>query len=155
MSGLRRWIGWLALAAVLAVALGIGSRTGTPSASQREQSLAESIRCPQCAGQSVASSETQSANAVRQLIRDGIRNGDSDQDIRDYVASRYGKQILLDPSSKGFGALVWGVPVAAAVIALAVLTLKFRGWRSSTAPEVSERDRELVEQARDRRGPRA
>ena len=152
VAWLRRWGGWVLLAVVLVVALFLGSATGRPSAADREQALAETIRCPQCAGQSVASSETASANAVRQLIRDGIRNGDTDQDIRNFVASRYGREILLDPSSKGFGALVWGVPVGAAIIALAVLVLKFSGWRTASAPRVTDDDRRLVEVARRRRG---
>ena len=147
MTFLRRWGGWLAVAAVALIGLGIATYSpGPPSAEARERHLAESIRCPQCAGQSVASSDTASATAVRALIEQQVEAGRSDEEIRDYLAGRYGREILLDPSSKGFDALVWAIPVAAAVLAIGALVYRFRDWRPGDR-EATEDDRALVEDA--------
>ena len=137
----------MAVVVVALLAVGTLGRS-TPTAAERAQSLERTIRCPSCSSQSVANSETPSAQAVKLLIRQRIAAGDSDEEIRDYVASRYpnGRQLLLDPAGKGFGALVWGVPVAAAVVALAALVVRFRDWRPGVLP-VTEADRELVAQA--------
>ena len=148
---LRRWGGWLAILLVVGVGLGIAAYSpGPPSAEARERRLAESIRCPQCSGQSVASSDTESASAVRALIATQVRAGRSDEEIRDYIAGRYGREILLDPSNKGFGALVWGIPVAAAIIAVGALVYRFRDWRPGDR-HATPADQALVDDALEQR----
>lgn len=138
------------MAMVVLVALAVGTFGGSePSDDQRAQALERSIRCPQCASQSVAQSETPSAKGVKVVIADRIATGNSDEEIRDYVASRYGRVVLLDPSGKGFGALVWGLPVAAAVVAVGALVLRFRDWRPGEVA-VTDADRDLVRRTMER-----
>lgn len=146
--GVRPWLGWIALVVVVVAGLAYGSLAQpTPTDEQRAQALEKTIRCPSCSGQSVANSETPSAKAIKLLIRERIAAGDTDEEIRDYVASddRFGRQILLDPAGKGFGALVWGVPVVVAIVAVAALVIRFRDWRPGRA--VTDDDRELVAEA--------
>jgi cytochrome c-type biogenesis protein CcmH len=148
---LRRWGGWLAIAAVALVGLGIAVYSpGPPSAEARERRLEQSVRCPQCSGQSVASSDAASATAVRKLIVQQVAAGRSDEEIRDYLAGRYGQEILLDPSNKGFDALVWGIPVTAAIIAIGALVYRFRDWRPGDRHATAD-DRVLVEDALEHR----
>ena len=150
MSSGRRgvgWLPWLAMAAVVMGALAVGTFTGAaPTDAERAQRLEATIRCPSCVSQSVANSETPAAKGVKRLIDERIAKGDTDEEIRDFVASRYGRGILLDPSGKGFGALVWGVPVAVAIIAVGALVLRFQDWRPGAA-EVTDADRDLVADA--------
>jgi cytochrome c-type biogenesis protein CcmH/NrfF len=146
-----RWWPWLAMAVVVLVALGIGTfdrphRTDR----QRAQDVANTIRCPTCKSQSVSSSDTPASKAVRSLIRERIKAGDSDDAIRDFVAAQYGRQILLDPSAKGFSGLVWALPVMMAVVAVAALVFRFRDWRPGTIA-VTEADRTLVADALEHR----
>jgi cytochrome c-type biogenesis protein CcmH len=134
------------MAVVVVGLLAVGTLGGAPpTAAERARNLEETIRCPSCASQSVANSDTPSAEGVKVLIRERIAAGDSDEEIRDYIASRYpsGRQLLLDPAGKGFGALVWGVPVAFAIAAVAALVVRFRDWRPRDVP-VTAADRELV-----------
>ncbi len=145
--GARRWVPWLVMGAVVAATLIFGSLSAaTPSEAERAQALEATIRCPSCVSQSVANSETPAAKGVKVLIKERIAKGDTDEQIRDFVASRYGRAILLDPSGKGFGALVWGLPVAAAIIAVGALVLRFQDWRPS-AIAVTDADRDLVADA--------
>lgn len=144
---LRPWIPWIAMAAVVVVALYAGTVGGQPpSAEERAQALAESIRCPQCDSQSVAQSVTPSAKGVKVIIRDQIADGSSDEEIREYVAGRFGRDVLLDPSSQGFNALVWGLPVVFAVVAVFALGYRFRDWRPALGT-VTQADRDLVQDA--------
>ena len=147
--GSWRWFGWIAMAAVVVVALAIGTfGGGERTEAERIQALEESIRCPSCKSQSVANSETPSAKGVKVVIRERIAAGDTDEEIRDYVASRYpdGRQMLLDPAGSGLGALLWGVPVAAAIVAVAALVMRFRDWRPGDRAVTAD-DRELVADA--------
>lgn len=153
-SATRRWAPWAAMAVVLLVSLGIGSWPhGSPSLNSRVHSLSDKIRCPSCESQSVASSDTPAANAVRTEIRRRLSQGQSEDQITDYLVGRYGEDILLEPSRSGVGALVWIVPVVAVVIAFAAIGFRFRGWRTRPdAPPVSAGDRALVDAARSRTG---
>lgn len=150
----RQWLPWIAMAVVVVGALAAGTLGGgPPSNAVRAQNLAAGIRCPQCASQSVANSETPSSKGVKVVIADRIAAGNTDEEIRDFIASRYGREVLLDPSGKGFGALVWGLPVAGAVIAVGALVVRFRDWRP-TVGTVTDADRDLVADAlgREERG---
>lgn len=132
------------MALVVVVALGVGTFGGSERTdAERAQDLAASIRCPQCSSQSVAQSQTPSAKGVKVVIDDQVAAGRSDEEIRDFVASRFGRDVLLDPSSKGFGALVWGLPVAAAIVAVGALVLRFGDWKPAAA-QATDEDRARV-----------
>lgn len=146
-GGWRPWLGWIVMAVVVVVTLAIGTLgQSEPTPEQRAQNLAESIRCPSCKSQAVASSDTPSSQGVRLLIKERIEAGDSDEQIRDFVASRYGREILLDPSGSGFGTLVWALPVIFVIVAVAALIVRFRDYRPSPR-SVTQADRDLVAEA--------
>ena len=146
-SGARAWLPWIAMAVVVVAVLAVGTLGGgEPSAEERARALEETIRCPQCASQSVANSETPSAKGVKVVIRERIEKGNTDEEIRDFIASRYGRDVLLDPSGRGFGALVWALPVVVALVAVGGLVYRFGDWRPA-GRAVTDADRELVEGA--------
>ena len=146
-SGLRAWGPWIALAVVVVVALAIGTiGQSEPTPEQRAQHLAETIRCPSCKSQSVASSDTPSSQGVRLLIKERIAAGDGDEEIRDFVASRYSREILLDPEGSGFGSLVWALPIIFVIVAMTGLVIRFRDYRPRSHP-VTDDDRDLVAEA--------
>jgi len=149
MSARAEKLSWLALAIVVAVGLLVGA-TGeraprTPA--ERMRSIASDVRCPTCRGLSAAESDAKAAQAVRAEIADRIAAGESDAGIRAYLVSRYGGDILLKPRGTGFVGLVWALPVAALVVAVAALVVVFRRWRTRDAPAPTDDDRELVERA--------
>lgn len=146
-AGRLVWLPWIAMAVVVVVALAVGTLGGgEPSDEARARSLEETIRCPQCASQSVADSETPSAKGVKVVIRERIEQGNTDEEIRDFIASRYGRDVLLDPSGSGFGALVWALPVVVALVAVGGLIYRFGDWRPA-GRAVTQADRDLVDDA--------
>jgi len=148
-----RWP-WILLVALLAgglVVAAIGDG-GARTTAERARGIAESIKCPTCQGQSVADSEAPAARAIRTEIGRRLEAGETDAQIRDYIAGIYGEDSLLTPPRDGVAGLVWFLPVAGFVGAVGALVLVFRGWRTPDDVAVSDEDRELVAQAR-RRGP--
>ena len=139
---------WIVLGLVAVGALVLGSRAEEPRTDeQRLWSIASGVRCPTCAGQSVATSDAPAAESLRAQIRDDIDAGLADDRIRARLAQgAYGEDVLLNPPRSGFAALVWVVPVAVVVIAFGGLALAFRRWGVPT-PGPSRRDRALVEEA--------
>ena len=127
---MRRWGGWILLLVVVAGALVVGTRPdGAKTKAERVQSIAKSVRCPTCRGQSVADSDAPAAANVRRDIERRVADGQSDDDIRSALAARFGDGILLTPPRSGVAGLVWVLPVVAVVAAAGGLTLAFRRWR--------------------------
>ncbi len=148
-----RWA-WLAMAAVLVVALVIGAqgRSGPMTQAERVKHIASEIRCPTCRNQSAAESDAAAAKAVRDEIQRRVQAGQSDGEIVAFMVSRYGDDILLKPQGSGVASLVWVLPVVAVVVALAGLGIAFRRWRARPGVKVSEEDRALVERELEREG---
>ena len=126
----RRWAPSALLGAVVVVALAFGVRDrDSKTEAQRVQAIAESVACPACSGQSVASSDAPAAANLRNDIERRVAAGESDDEIRAAYAERFGDEILLNPPRSGAGAVVWVLPVVAVAAAGAGLVVAFRRWR--------------------------
>lgn len=147
---MSRWFSWLAMAAVLLVALVIGAtdERAPRTEADRVNALASEIQCPTCAGLSAAESDAAAAQAVRDEIRTRLRAGQSDAEIRSYFVSRFGRGILLRPESTGVTGLVWALPVVLGLLAVGALVATFRRWRRERAGRLpTPADRALVDEA--------
>jgi cytochrome c-type biogenesis protein CcmH len=119
----------MAVVAVVALAIGTFGHRDSRTVEEHVLDVAATIRCPQCESQSSKDSDTSAARAVRSEIEERIDQGQSDDEIRDYFASTFGEEILLNPPSTGIGALVWIIPVVATVVAAVALGFAFRRWK--------------------------
>jgi len=148
----RRWGAWVVMAVVLAAALVYGTvdEGEARTTEDRAGAIAASLRCPTCRSQSVLESDSTQAQAIRTDIVRRLQAGQGESQIVGYYVSRYGDEIRLRPDSSGIAGLVWVLPVAAFVLAVAGLAVAFRRWRVREGVEVSDADRVLVEQARRR-----
>ena len=145
----RTWLPWIALGVVAVVVVAwVAWPSGTKSDAQRAHSLAAELRCPDCESLSAADSQTQSARAIRRDVRDRIAEGQSDAEIRQVYADRYGESILRKPEQDGLGLLIWGLPVLFVVLAAGGLVVAFLRWRRATPMTATEADEELVRRAR-------
>jgi cytochrome c-type biogenesis protein CcmH len=123
-------ISYSLMAIVLVGALWTGThRNRVPSPEERAQALEHTIKCPVCRGQSVAESDSPAAQNIRAEIERRISDGESDAEIRTYIADKIGADLLLRPSSSGFAGLIWVLPVAAFVLAAGAIAFAFVRWR--------------------------
>ena len=143
---------WLAMGLVLLAAFAVGLRPDDTPRTPEERifAVAEGYKCPTCRSQSVADSEAPSAKAIRAEIARRLEAGESEDEIRDYLVSRFGEEIVLTPSAAGVTGLVWIRPVGAVALGAAGLFLAFRRWKARPSVAVTEDDRELVAEARSR-----
>lgn len=146
---MSRRLVWLGIGVVVLVSLVVGTRQpdGPPTDLERVQSLTDQMRCPTCRGLSVAESDAPSAEFIEAETRRRVSLGQSDEEIFGYFVDRYGAElILLSPPAEGLGLVVWAVPVAVVIVAVAGVALALRRWRSRAgAPD--EEDRALVARA--------
>jgi len=146
---MSRKMTWGLLAVVLVGALYVGSRgrSGPPTDEQRVQRISSVVRCPTCRGLSAAQSDAPPAEAIRDEVRRRVDEGETDGQIKGYLVSRYGEDILLQPKTEGVGLLVWALPLIGVAGAVGGLVLVLRRRRVRPGRSVSDADQALVDKA--------
>ena len=97
-----------------------------PAQERQAKALMESIRCLVCAGESVADSSAEMAGDVRSLIRERIQAGESAESLRQWLISRYGDQISLQPPFDWQNMSLYLLPVLLLVGGLFLARGRFR-----------------------------
>ncbi|WP_425374218.1 cytochrome c-type biogenesis protein [Neorhizobium lilium] len=84
-----------------------------PDATQehRAREISSQLRCMVCQNQSIDDSNADLARDLRLLVRERIKDGDSDGQVIDYVVSRYGEFVLLKPRLNARTIILWAMPV--------------------------------------------
>lgn len=59
--------------------------------------LAEKVRCLVCQSEPVSTSHSEWSQDVRQIMREKMKAGATDQEILDMLVERFGKSVLFDP----------------------------------------------------------
>jgi len=68
-----------------------------PAQERQARALMDSIRCLVCQGESIADSPAEMAGDMRSLVRERIQAGETPESIRQWLISRYGDQVSLQP----------------------------------------------------------
>ncbi len=106
-----------------------------PVLEKRMVALAQNLRCLVCQNESLASSRSDLAKDLRQEVREKMKSGMSDQQIVDFLVSKYGDFVLFDPPVKKDTLLLWYGPFALLLIGLIGLVIQLRK-RKTQIPEV-------------------
>lgn len=102
----------LAACAIVLVALATALvRPVSPSIDDRAGALDGELRCPICQGTSIADSPAAVASQMRSVVREQLAAGSTDQGVRDFFVERYGRWILLTPTTQGYDVALWVAPV--------------------------------------------
>ena len=100
----------------------VDEKTFTHAGNQlRYDNLMKELRCLVCQNQSLADSGAGLAQDLRKKVVAMIEDGDSDQDIKDYMVQRYGEFILYRPSLNYPTVMLWFGPFILLLIAIRVI----------------------------------
>jgi len=141
----------LAVSMVLFASVGMG-REAVPMAEDpkleaRLVDISQELRCLVCQNESLASSHAELADDLRQEVRELIRSGKSDQDIKDFLVARYGDFVLYRPEVKPLTWVLWFGPFLLLVVAAIFLAVYLRQRRALAAPAgLSDEERERAKQ---------
>ena len=146
MKTLRLILVLLALVApTLALAVRPDEMLKDPALESRARDLSAQLRCLVCQNESIDESDADLARDIRLLIRERIAKGESNDQIRDFLVSRYGDFILLKPPLKPETLLLWlSAPLTLALGALAIFRAS-RGAKPTAAPLTEEEEAKLRE----------
>ncbi len=129
------------LLALLLLVSALSSLAETPiefrsdSEEQRFRHLVSELRCVMCQNQSLADSDAQIAHDLRKQVVAMMREGRSDDEIKQFLVARYSDFVLYNPEIKPMTWALWfgpGLLVLAGTIAIVVIVRR----RSNAAPTV-------------------
>jgi cytochrome c-type biogenesis protein CcmH len=124
----------LLIAGLLLVVVPVSAQDPTGTITDDDvNAIAKELFCPICENTPLDVCETQACADWRQVIRDKLSTGQSDEQIKDYFAEQYGVRALAEPPAEGVTLLVWVIPIIAIPAAIILFGLYLRNIRSSTA----------------------
>lgn len=116
----------VALAVLPATAKEAESAAANPELEARVMRVAVELRCLVCQNQTIADSHAGLAEDLRRQIREMLQQGQSEQQVLDFMTQRYGDFVLYRPPVKPTTWLLWGGPALLLVGGLATLVLVLR-----------------------------
>ncbi len=118
-----------------------------PVLEQRARNLSAHLRCMVCQNQSIDDSNAELAKDLRVLVRERLTDGDSDEQVLDYVVSRYGEFVLLKPRLSAKTVLLWAAPVALLLIGALTMILFVRSRPPlKTVTPLSDEERARIDE---------
>ncbi|BBU60503.1 hypothetical protein MSC49_04380 [Methylosinus sp. C49] len=137
----------LALGAMLlspALAVEPSEKLADPKLEARARAIASELRCLVCQNQSIDDSDAPLAKDLRVIVRERLKDGASDADVRDYVVARYGDFVLLRPPVKRETLLLWAAPALALIGGVwAIFAATRRNRRAAAAALTAEERAQL------------
>ena len=98
----------------------------TPEQQSRYAGLIDELRCPKCLNTNLSGSDSPIAADLRRTVARMIREGHTDQEIRDYLLSRYGDFILYRPRLTAGTAVLWFGPGLLLLVGFTVIVVMVR-----------------------------
>jgi cytochrome c-type biogenesis protein CcmH len=112
-----------------------------PALEARVMAVAEELRCLVCQNETIAASQAELAQDLRRQIRLKLQQGQSPQEIMDFMVARYGDFVRYRPAFNRLTLLLWVGPFALLLAAAASLAWVIRRRRQTPAQALSDADR--------------
>jgi cytochrome c-type biogenesis protein CcmH len=116
-----------------------------PVLEARARALSEGLRCMVCQNQSIDESDADLARDLRILVRQRLVAGDTDQQVMDYIVSRYGEFVLLKPRFSLSNALLWGTPALLLLAGGFFIVLGARSRRSTATDSLTAEEQAALD----------
>ncbi len=115
---------------------------------KRYRTLIEELRCPKCKNNNLAGTNSQIAVDLRREIQKKVVGGDSNEQIIDFMVTRYGDFVLYRPRMTGKTMYVWFGPLlifGVGVVAIAVIVKRRRRIApQSSGPSLTAEEQEQL-----------
>ncbi len=108
---------------------------------KRVTELGAELRCLVCQNQTIADSQAPLALDLRNQIREQLKSGKSEQEIKDYMVARYGDFVLYRPPLKASTLALWIGPFVLLLIGIGLFYQRV-ARRRAPEPQLSQADRE-------------
>ncbi len=95
----------------------------TEAQRERYQDLLRVLRCPLCQNQNLEDSDAVVAVDLRREVARLVKEGQTDEQVKEYMVNRYGDFVLYEPPVQSNTWLLWWSPVFMLAVGLAVFAV--------------------------------
>lgn len=85
---------------------------------KRARDISQNLRCLVCQNESIDESNASLARDLRLLVRERLMEGETDQEVLEFIVDRYGEFVLLRPQVNGVNLILWALAPIALLISL-------------------------------------
>lgn len=121
-----------------------------PALEARARALSKTLRCMVCQNQSIDDSNAPLARDLRILVRERLKSGDSDAQVREYLVARYGEFVLLEPRISSHTIALWAAPGLVLVLGLLGIALWIRRGAPAGPPPLSAEEKQKLSKLTDK-----
>lgn len=97
-----------------------------PEQQNQFSALTNQIRCLICQNESIADSNAPIANDLRQKVYNLVKDGRTNEEIKNYLVERYGEFVLFKPQLNAQTFLLWGTPILLLGFGFFILLIRIR-----------------------------
>ena len=112
-----------------------------PRLEHRAREISGGVRCMVCQNENIDDSNAPLARDLRLLVRERLKKGDSDDQVRDYLVERYGDFVLLKPPLKPDTLILWITPALVLLGAAAFTIARMRGQKMAPTAALTQEER--------------
>ena len=91
---------------------------------EMKNKISKNIRCLICQGQSIYDSNSDFANSMKLVIDKKLNQGFTENEIYEYLKSKYGQWIIYDPEFNQKTLILWTLPILLFIIGGAIIFRK-------------------------------
>lgn len=106
-----------------------------PVLEERARDISTGLRCLVCRNESIDESNAELARDLRLLVRERLVEGDTDEEVIEFVVDRYGEYVLLNPPARGSTLILWLAGPAILLVGLGLAASYVRRRHHATAPD--------------------
>ena len=88
--------------------------------------ITSKLRCMTCQNQTIYSSEADFSLTIKQIVRDKLKNKETEKEIIDFLIKRYGEYIIFEPKLNKQNIFLWFFPFVILAVSLVFLTIRIR-----------------------------
>jgi cytochrome c-type biogenesis protein CcmH len=138
---MKRLLAIIGAVLCIAAASDPAERLPDPVQEARARELFREVRCLVCQNESIDDSNAELAADLRRLVREEVKAGKTDAEVRKHLTDRYGEFVLLKPAFSLGNAALWGAPALVVIVGLLLLlrNLRNRPADEELSPDEAER----------------
>lgn len=121
-----------------------------PALEARAREISQELRCLVCQNENIDDSNADLAHELRLLVRERLTEGDTNDEVRQYLVDRYGEFVLLQPRFNWHTLVLWiATPVVFLIGVVAI-------WRHARRPAnlpgtaLSEEEEQALSELKDK-----
>ena len=98
----------------------------SPGQEERFRQLGYELRCPKCQNQAIGDSDAEISGDLRAEVYRMLREGATDDEIKDFMVARYGRYVLYNPPLDRQTLVLWFGPGGLLLLGAILVVLRIR-----------------------------